>query len=154
MKMLHKKQYYQILVDTLKWNDDRGLLEKEDRKLESYMMLEELYEGIGIPDPKSEARKHIDKLYSRSDLVKVSDVEWLDSRLDLGFINFGSMGKMNLTPENIVDASQAVLDANNTKPSTVNKYGKIDKPDAKEWEETLNILDRKLEYILSGRKGQ
>lgn len=95
-----------------KWNADAGLLDKDDRWLESYMLLEELFEGMGIPEPKHEAKAFIEAVKQRKNLKEVNDVEWLDHLCDIEFILHGSKAKMGLTPQQDNASIMAVYTAN------------------------------------------
>ena len=105
--MLHKKQWYNILCDIVKWNEDRGNKRGEiDKKLEADMLVEELNEFMSA-----------DNLVNEVDAIQ-----------DLIFIAIGTLHKLGLKPEQIVDTMQAVLDANKQKSATKNADGKIQKP--------------------------
>jgi len=122
----HKKQSFQQLQEIFFWNQKRGNLPNQiDVALEHYMLLEELYEGMGIPNPKTEAKAFMASLLERDDLIPVSETELLDSIIDLQFISHGTLYKMNLSPEQSIDAMQAVIDSNNSKGSKKDTSGKI-----------------------------
>lgn len=99
------------------WNKDSGLLDRgENRALESSMLLEEVYEGMGIPNAKEAARLFVSTLPQNvPDLQPVSDADWLDHLCDLEFILHGSKAKMGLSPQQDTASIQAVLTANKQK---------------------------------------
>lgn len=98
------------------WNKESGLLTKpENRKLESSMLLEEVLEGLGVREAKSEARNLVEAILDRDDLDPVSEVAWLDHLCDLEFIIHGGKAKMGLSPQQDNASTQAVLVANNQK---------------------------------------
>lgn len=109
--MNHKKQSYEQLIRTQKWNTLRGNTpDTIDWKLELDMLQEEL-------DELREA-------------VEVNDrVAQFDAMLDLKFVLYGTIGKAGITPEQEVEGYEAVLRANESKSSTKNAAGKITKPD-------------------------
>jgi len=106
--MLHKKQWYNILCDIVKWNEDRGNKRGEiDKQLEANMLREEIEEFLDTHNL----------------------VDEVDAILDLIFVAIGTLHKLGLKPEEIVDTMQAVLDANKQKSAIKNSDGKIRKPD-------------------------
>lgn len=124
--MTHKKQAHEQLERTLKWNTDRGNTpDTLDWKLEIDMLQEEL-------DELKEATTSVDRF---------------DALLDLKFVLQGTLGKTGLSPAQIVDGYEAVLQANESKSATKNADGKITKPDDFVGPESLlqviidNILD-------------
>ncbi len=124
--MQHKKQCHQNLVDTIKWNHDRGNTpDTLDWNLEIAMLQEEL-----------------DELKTATE-----DVDRLDALIDLNFVLKGTLSKMNLAPEDIVDAETVVLHANQQKSKVKDSNGKIikDKSTFIEPEPELQkILDRRI----------
>jgi hypothetical protein len=96
------------------------------------MLLEEIYEGIGIPNPKEEAKAFMKDIEDREKaglLLEVSEVEWLDHLCDLEFILHGSKCKLGLTPQQDVASINVVLSANNQKLSAgQDDHGKQRKP--------------------------
>ncbi len=123
-----------ILINNIKgihsWNKKAGLLGKsENRGLESSMLLEEVFEGLGIRNAKEEARAFITITHLRKDTNPVSDVAWLDHLCDLEFILHGSKAKIGLSPQQDAESTHAVLQANLTKLSVgVDSMGKQMKP--------------------------
>ena len=113
------------------WNRDSGQLDKpENRTLESSMLLEEVFEGLGIRNAKAEARAFVAATHSRDDINPVSDVGWLDHLCDIEFILHGSKCKMGLSPQQDTAATQAVLVANNQKlQAGQDAEGKQQKPE-------------------------
>ena len=99
------------------WNKAAGQLINPKRSLESTMLLEEIFEGLGIRNAKQEARDFITATHLRDDTDPVSDVDWLDHLCDLEFILHGSKAKMGLTPQQDIASIMAVLTANNQKLS-------------------------------------
>ena len=129
------------------WNITANLHDNNDRALESYMLLEEVFEGMGIPDPKDEAKSFMRILAARTDLVPVSEVEWLDHLTDLEFILHGSKCKMGLSPQQDTASIMAVIEANNQKlKAGRDAAGKQIKPDGFVGPES------KLQKILSERR--
>ena len=105
--MKHRKQAFELIERTISWNNVRGNTPSTlDWKLETDMLQEELNE-----------------LVDASTLV-----DRFDALLDLQFVLLGSLSKMGLTAEQIVDGYEAVMQANETKSSTKNGAGKITKP--------------------------
>ncbi len=102
--MKHRKQYQDLLERTVKWNKDRGNTpETLDWSLEINMIKEEL-------DELKEAK---------------TDVDRLDALEDLKFVLTGSESKMGLTPYQIVEATEIVVSANESKGSKKDSNGKI-----------------------------
>jgi len=108
--MTHKKQEFELLERTLKWNNIRGnTSDTLNWNLEIDMLQEEL-----------------DEL--RLAASTGDEVGCFDALLDLKFVLTGSLGKMALTPSQIVDGYEAVMTANEQKSATKNAAGKITKP--------------------------
>ena len=106
--MQHKKQFYEQLVTVFKWNKDRGNTSTAFSKdLENSLLLEECNEYIAATSP----------------------VEQLDALMDLQFVIHGTLYKMGLSPQQVVDSYQAVIKANNNKANIKNSQGKITKPE-------------------------
>lgn len=108
--MQHKKQSFEQIERTIKWNTVRGNSPNTlDYELEINMLQEELNEFI--------------------DAVKANDrVAMFDALLDLDFVRIGTLGKMGINPTMQVDGYEAVLRANESKSATKNAQGKITKP--------------------------
>lgn len=108
--MLNKKQSFEQIERTIKWNTVRGNTpDTLDYQLEIDMLQEELNEF---------------KL-----AVEEGDrVAMFDALLDLDFVRIGTLGKMQIDPYTQVDGYEAVLKANESKSSTKNTAGKITKP--------------------------
>lgn len=105
--MKHRKQFHDLLERTIAWNNIRGNTpDTLNWGLELAMLQEEL-------DELASAHHRVDQF---------------DALLDLMFVTLGSLGKMGLTPEQIVDGYEAVMLANESKSSTKNSNGKITKP--------------------------
>ena len=106
--MTDKKQAYRQILRTIQWNTTRGNTPATlDLDLEVNMLKEELQEFIDA----------------------TTEVDRFDALLDLKFVLLGTLGKMGLTPDLIIDGYEAVLLANESKSSTKNAEGKITKPD-------------------------
>ena len=109
--MLNKKQSFEQIERTIKWNTVRGNTpDTLDYQLEIDMLQEELNEF---------------KLAVEQD----DKVAMFDALLDLDFVRIGALGKMGIDPYTQVDGYEAVLKANESKSSTKNSIGKITKPD-------------------------
>lgn len=78
----------------------------------------------------------------------IPDVDRFDKALDAIYFAVGSMHKLGLTPEQIVEGLQVVHDANVMKGSIKDSEGKIVKPEM--WEE-LFAPEPKLQAILDNR---
>lgn len=125
--MLHKKQSYFQIERTLDWNTNRGNTpETLDWELEVAMLQEEL-----------------DELKAAT-----TDVDRFDALLDLKFVLTGSLGKMALTPPQIVSGYESVILANEMKGTQKSPSGKITKPDG--WEQFAP--EPHLQKILDSRK--
>ena len=108
--MIHKKQEFELLERTISWNTTRGNTpDTLNWPLELDMLQEEL-----------------DEL--RLAVSQNDEVGCFDALLDLKFVVTGTLGKMALTPPQIVDGYEAVMAANETKSSSKNADGKITKP--------------------------
>lgn len=122
--MIHRKQAHAHIERTIVWNNIRGNTpDTLDWGLEIAMLQEEL-----------------DELSSAS-----TSVDRFDALLDLNFVLLGSLSKMGLTAEQIVDGYEAVIRANESKSSVKNSAGKITKPVNFVGPEAIlqKILDRK-----------
>lgn len=109
--MLNKKQSFEQIERTIKWNTIRGNTpDTLDYQLEIDMLQEELNE--------------FKLAVAEGDIVAM-----FDALLDLDFVRIGTLGKMNINPYLQVDGYEAVLKANESKSSTKNAAGKITKPD-------------------------
>ena len=123
--MQHKKQAFDQIGRTHIWNFSRGNTSNAlSWALELSMLREELDELA--------ASEH--------------DVDRFDALLDLMFVIHGSLAKMGLTPRDVVDGYEAVLVANEAKPSSKDVAGKVKKPDGFVGPEPL------LQTILDNRK--
>lgn len=106
----NREKEFELLQRTISWNTTRGNTpDTLDWPLELDMLQEEL-----------------DEL--RLAVLQNDEVGCFDALLDLKFVLTGTLGKMALTPPQIVDGYSAVLSANETKSSTKNADGKIAKP--------------------------
>jgi len=105
--MKHKKQYYELLVRNVEWNTSRNLTKSSlNWDLETDMLMSELKELV-------DADTEVDKL---------------DALEDLKFLINGAQSKMGLSPEQIVECTEAVVTANEQKPTSTDLSGKIIKP--------------------------
>ncbi len=124
--MKHKKHYHELLERTIEWNKIRGnTSDTLDWNLEIAMLQEEL-----------------DELKEAS-----TDVDRLDALEDLKFVLTGSEGKLGLTASQIVEATEVVVSANESKGSKKDSNGKIikDKSNFIEPEPRLQlILDKRI----------
>ena len=124
--MKHKKQYHELLERTVHWNEFRGnTSDTLDWNLEIAMLQEEL-------DELKEAK---------------TDVDRLDALEDLKFVLTGSEYKLGLTSLQIVEATEIVVSANESKGSKKDSNGKIIKDKSKfiEPEPKLQeILDKRI----------
>ena len=109
--MLNKKQSFEQIERTIKWNTVRGNTpDTLDYQLEVDMLQEEL-------DEFKLAVEQGDK------------VAMFDALLDLDFVRIGTLGKMQINAHTQVDGYEAVLKANESKSATKNAAGKITKPE-------------------------
>ena len=107
--MKHKKQAFQLIEEIVKqnkvvWNNPRGIF---DQSLEYDMLTEEVQE-------LKQAKKPVDQL---------------DALLDVIYVAIGSLHKLGLTPEQMVEGLQIVQDANSQKSGSKNADGKVTKPE-------------------------
>ncbi len=126
--MKHKKQYFDLLERTIKWNNKRGnTSDTLDWNLEIAMLQEELNE-------LKEAQTDVDR--------------W-DALLDLQFVLTGSEMKMGLLSHEIVEGYEIVVSANESKGSKKDKNGKIIK-------DKSNFIEPEplLQEILNNRKSK
>ena len=108
--MLNKKQSFEQIERTIKWNTIRGNTpDTLDYQLEIDMLQEELNEF-------------------KLAVEQNNRVAMFDALLDLDFVRIGTLGKMQIDPYTQVDGYEAVLKANESKSSTKNAAGKITKP--------------------------
>ena len=106
--MLHKKQAFNQIERTRIWNISRGNTpDTLNWELETDMLNEEVHE---IASADSEANR-------------------FKELLDLMFVTLGSLSKMNIPPEGIVEGYEIVLVSNESKSATKNSAGKITKPE-------------------------
>ncbi len=104
--MKHKKQHYENVERTLIWNTSRGNTPSTlNWDLETNMLSEELHEIA----------------------IATSEANRLKEVLDVIFIAYGSLGKMNLSSQDIVDSYELVVQSNESKSSAKNSDGKITK---------------------------
>ena len=127
--MQHRKQAMEQIERTVKWNAVRGNTpDTLNWALEIDMLQEELNE-------------------LKDAVAATSEVDAFDALIDLKFVLTGTLGKMSLKPEQIVDGYEAVILANEMKGTQRSAEGKIIKPEG--WEQykpepTLQaILDKR-----------
>lgn len=95
---------------TIEWNEVRGNYTNTlDWNLEIDMLQEELNE-------------------LKLAVEKSSNVDIFDALLDLKFVLIGSLGKMGLSYEDVINGYEFVLQKNETKSKTKDLNGKITKP--------------------------
>lgn len=95
---------------TIEWNEARGNYTNTlDWNLEIDMLQEELNE-------------------LKLAVEKSSNVDIFDALLDLKFVLIGSLGKMGLSNEDVINGYEFVLQKNETKSKTKDLNGKITKP--------------------------
>ena len=123
--MQHKKQAFNQLQRTIDWNRTRGNTpDTLNYELEQNMLFEELEEF-------RDANEEVDRL---------------DAILDLMFVSIGTLYKMGLSADQIVDAYEVVVKANEQKSANKDANGKIikDKSTFTEPEPELQkILDKR-----------
>ena len=108
--MINKKQSFEQIERTIKWNTVRGNTpDTLDYQLEIDMLQEELNEF-------------------KLAVEQNNKVAMFDALLDLDFVRIGTLGKMQINVYTQVDGYEAVLKANESKSSTKNAAGKITKP--------------------------
>ena len=108
--MLNKKQSFEQIERTIKWNTIRGNTpDTLDYQLEIDMLQEELNEF-------------------KLAVAEGDRVAMFDALLDLDFVRIGTLGKMQIDAYTQVDGYEAVLKANESKSSTKNAAGKKTKP--------------------------
>lgn len=121
----------------VQFNHDAGLISRGyDDLLESSFLIEEALEGFEHPefvDPEtiSDTPKQVsrDIIYSAGDFVG-TDVDRLDKACDAVVFAIGSMAKLRLSPNQIVQALNIVMDANMAKIGCEkDSQGKLSKPD-------------------------
>jgi predicted HAD superfamily Cof-like phosphohydrolase len=137
--MKHKKQAYNLIEDICRLNNDvwDNKAGSYDDKKEAAYQIEEALEGfddslsalnLGINKyiPKEVSRAIVNQLTVNS---AVTDRDRFDKHLDSIYFNIGSLHKLGLSPEQIVDGLQAVHDANLSKTGQKDSSGKVVKAD-------------------------
>ena len=122
------------------FNKQSGLLEKGyDDFLESSFQIEEALEGFPctllhselpseVNSPKELSRTIVD-LARNPEMPNIPDVDRLDKACDAVVFAIGSMAKLGLTPDQIVEAMHIVTEANLQKLSMPkDEHGKLTKP--------------------------
>lgn len=130
---------YDITEDIVQFNREAGLLGNGyDDFLESSFQIEEALEGFEQLDvlaadlkltveatPKNLSREILGHVYTPG----IPDVDRLDKACDAVVFAVGSMAKLGLTAEQIVEAIGIVTDANSAKLlMPKDEYGKLSKP--------------------------
>ena len=130
------------------FNKQAGLLEKGyDDFLESSFQIEEALEGFGdlpylqvrlhsegkhyeeLCNPKEISRQIVRLAEMDSKPTNIPDVDRLDKACDAVVFAIGSMAKLGLTPDQIVEAMHIVTEANLQKLSMPkDEHGKLTKP--------------------------
>lgn len=125
--MLHKKQMYNLLTDIYainkRWGNQRY---SYDDQLESSMLVEEALEPFD-PHARETSRQLIESYEINPE--SITDVERFDKHLDAIYISIGSIFKLGVTTEQLVDGLQAVHNANLTKIGSKDANGKVVKPE-------------------------
>lgn len=149
--MKHKKQLFDIVSDICKLNNDVWGNKKGsyDAKKEAALQIEEALEGFSFCEslyhelePTTEistnpvrdlARAIVSKVQAylepSGDPEQIEDVDAFDKHLDGIYIHIGSLHKLGLSSEQIVDGLQVVHNANLQKTGTKDSEGKVCKPD-------------------------
>ena len=138
--MKHKKQAYNLIEDICRlnnnvWDNKAG---SYDDKQEAAYQIEEALEGFddSLNVLNLDIQEHTPKEVSRAIVSKlkvndtVTDRDRFDKHLDSIYFNIGSLHKLGLSPEQIVDGLQAVHDANTSKTGQKDSSGKVIKADS------------------------
>jgi predicted HAD superfamily Cof-like phosphohydrolase len=142
-----EKQTMNAIKSIYKFNKDAGLLDEGYNPfLECSMSIEESLEQLNTLEalakviyndemsietsPKKIAREIVGLAYGETfSGATVDDVDLLDKHIDAIFINFGSVFKLGLSPQQAIKALSIVCDANLTKLSAgQDEHGKQRKP--------------------------
>jgi len=163
--MQHKKQAHNIIEEICKINDEVWDNKKGtyDDRLEAAYQIEEALEGLiiegrekqfrhpylndffGSASPKLMSRILIDNIIEPEPGEEMSDVERADKHLDSIYYNIGSLYKLGMNAQDIVDALQVVHNANVAKSGQKDERGKVKKP------ENFVGPEQKIEEILDRR---
>jgi hypothetical protein len=167
--MTHKKQAFELIEGICKlnevvWGYPRG---SYDDATESAYPIEEALEGFDLYDLQNSIRSDFNgetsaKEWSRLIInscslpesgalqvpINIPDVDRFDKHLDQLYFAIGSLHKLGLTPEHIVEGLQVVHTANEMKGNNKDSQGKITKP--ADWE-SLYAPEPKLQAILDRR---
>ena len=152
--MKHKKQMYELIHDICMlnnnvWDNKPG---SYDAKQEAAYPIEEALEGFDGLDkldfdvyeytPKQVSRAIIEIVASNEEL---EPVDAFDKHLDIIYYSIGSLHKLGLIPEDIVDGLQVVHDKNRLKSGLKDSNGKVIKDDSFVGPEPYlqKILDRR-----------
>jgi len=126
--MQTKKQAFELISDIMtlnqkQWNNPRFSF---DPNASAALRIEEALETIGVTDAKEAARGIVDE--ASKIFTPPAEVDQLDSILDDIYICVGEAHKLGLTPHQLVDALQAVHNANKLKAGDKDSEGKVTKP--------------------------
>ena len=138
------------------FNRVNGLLDKPyNDSLESSFQIEEALEGfdLSVLGPKVGADlsldispKHISRLIVGCSWKPLLDIDRLDKHLDSIVYSIGSIAKLGLTPEQLLQALSIVMDANEAKNGCPkDSLGKLMKP------ENFPNPEPRLEQLLATR---
>ena len=136
--MQHRKQLYSLFegicqINNTTWNNPKG---SYDDTTESAYQIEEALEGFDLVDDAKEISRSIVREYSTLDFREnacIPDVDRFDKALDAIYFAVGSMHKLGLSPDQMVDGLAAVHLANTMKGSAKDSNNKVIKPEG--WEQ-------------------
>lgn len=114
------------------WNKDTGLIKKFDQYKEMAMILEEVYEALGVENPKQTARNFVQgqKEWNEMRNIVVQPVDFLDAICDVEYVLHGTKAKMGLTPLMDAQSLKVVIEANQQKLNAgQDEEGKQRKPE-------------------------
>ena len=163
--MQHKKQLFNLFEDICRlndkvWNNIPGSYDDEqecaypiEEALEGFNTLETLAKKLTGDEmcvetsPKEISRMIIDTAYGPglSGDNDITDVDRFDKHLDIIYYSIGSLYKLGLSSEQIVDGLQVVHDANLQKSGAKDSNGKVTK------DSTFIEPEEKLSKILDQR---
>ena len=162
--MQHKKQAYNLIHDICRVNNDvwGNKHRTYDAKQEAAYPIEEALEGFNDlqylatrlhPEQESheenfspkEISRQIVKLASMDAEPSSEDVDAFDKHLDIIYYSIGSLHKLGLSPEQIVEGLQVVHDANCAKSGEKDTQGKVKK------DSTFKEPEPILQHILNQR---
>lgn len=120
------------------YNKEKGLLDAGySDKRECAFPIEEALEGFGYLGhiarkirAKDDSPKHISRAivneasFGEQPTVQIFDVDRFDKHLDIIVYSFGSLFKLGLSPEQVLDGLRIVMEANLQKSNEVDEAGK------------------------------